>query len=131
MFIHNLPTIPAPEPGLSHSLVAFGELNLPIQVGLTPASTGNTVETIESDFGFEVLEMIPCESLTEHSNQHPGYTGEFIVYFDCGQKLLVRRSVFRGTSAFCGNWLICLAIYFCAAMCSSAYSNTYCVFVDF
>ncbi len=44
MFLHNLPTIPAPEPGLSNRLVAFAELNQPIQVGFAPAVAGNTVE---------------------------------------------------------------------------------------
>ena len=44
MFLNDLPTIPAPEPGLSNWLVAFADLNKLIQVGLAPTITENTVE---------------------------------------------------------------------------------------
>ena len=44
MFLNDLPTIPAPEPGLNNWLVAFADLNKLIQVGLAPTITENTVE---------------------------------------------------------------------------------------
>ena len=44
MFLHNLPTIPAPESGLSNRLVAFADLHQPIKISLTPAVAGQAVE---------------------------------------------------------------------------------------
>ncbi len=37
LLFHNLPTIPAPESSLSHSFVAFANLNQPSQIGHAPA----------------------------------------------------------------------------------------------
>ena len=44
MLFYNLPTIPAPESGLSHRLVSHAVLNQPIQVGFTPTVAGQAVE---------------------------------------------------------------------------------------
>ncbi len=44
MLFHNLPAIPAPELGLSDWLVAFADLNQPIQIVPAPAVAGYAVE---------------------------------------------------------------------------------------
>ena len=43
LLFHNLPAIPAPESGFSYWLLAFANLNQPIQVGLAPAVAGDAV----------------------------------------------------------------------------------------
>ncbi len=44
LLFYNLPTVPAPESGLSHRLVSLSYLNQPIQISFTPAVTGQAVE---------------------------------------------------------------------------------------